>query len=873
MMANQNDSKIVKEIKERAADKKVSKPGTMSLQKALAMVRAGASATDLVSSPVPVRKPAKATSEGEKTHDAFANVMPTPLLCKGQFWTDLNYMVGPRPSEETLRALFVGKRCFTPVEGIQRDELDSHYKKGGGKENLCTVVHGTRSIRQFGDTYMRIAACDEEHYTPAEVQQVREWCEEAKYFAVTNGPLISCFQRLVHAVSANVKPQGRLYIDPDVVAEVKRMLPWRKSHVRDMKGRMPGDFEWLTLNLNSSSGFPWDKPKKEVLKEAYEATAQLINAIRDGTAHQLLQKHPQWLLVKLMNKLDRYDIREILKSPEKGVIRQYFVYPFHWVILFSAVNQNISQSMKGFWEDPDSFSAHGFAWQEGGPQRIIDWIRTQVAKGPGIYGIAYSDDQLWVVVCKDGTVYIMCPDINRMDLNLLSIVGRLYHEYGVSVLEGNIDKTWEAVLKLQCKMAFDCPVIMEYAMVMQTTNFLHSGVPGTPEFDQVASAAAFSVMKKVVGQPADLAEVKTRLETGFGVWMQKFGLSVKPYVLYPATAELKDPAETFITSWTFLGKHLMFEKLVGGWLPRSDPVRCIASILAPKSTHFGVGQVRAQMTRVRQIVSAGGFAIPQVWRGASSWYLTCRVSLKLTPADPGEPADAELIEPAIDLEMAMQFDGPEFPSYLECCNMYLPANRRMDLRTLVPSIVGANKPQAGVMSAAALVSSLFDESDQFEATGAWADSSEAPRAVLGDAGAVNIEPLRTTTAAMMGRARPKTAEEEKAAQAARRERFLARMEALGRGVRAVVKGAPGTARKGRALLGEKGRRYIEALVSEHIIAADEAEAPPVPEEAYVDVYEELAQYTDEAATDDYYADLAYEAEQLAGRKVRELSTW
>jgi len=872
-MANTTDTPAMKVAMAKVEERAASKGGYMSLSKALQLVKAGATASDLVSSPLPVRRPAKDTSENDRCHDMFANVMEIPLLFKGTYCTELTWKVQGRPSEETIRQMFVGKRCFTPVEGIQRDPLDPHFKQGGGKENICTVVHATRLMKQNGDAYMRIAQGDEEHYTPAEMQQAREWCAEARNFVVTNGPMISCFQRLVHAVSTTTKPLGRLYIEPETVEAVCAMLPWKATNVREMQGRMPGEFEWLVLNLNSSSGFPWDKPKKEVLKEAYEATAQLINAVRDGTVQQLLAKHPQWLLVKLMNKLDRYDARDILKAPEKGVIRQYFVYPFHWVMLFSAVNQNVSQAMVGFWEDPASFSAHGFAWQEGGPQRIIDWIRASVAKGPGIYGIAYSDDQLWVVVTKDGKVYILAPDINRMDLNLVNLVGRLYYEYGSRVLQGKVDKTWDAILRLQCKMAFTCPVILEYGMVMQTENFLHSGVPGTPEFDQVASAAAFHTMKKVVGQPENLADAKQRLQTGFGVWMQKYGLTVKPYELHLATAELADPTtEEFITPWSFLGKHLMFEPRVAGWLPRSDPVRCIASILAPKSTQFGNAGIRAQMQRVRQIVAAGGFSIPQVWRSMQSWYQTCRVSLKLTPADPFEPADQELIEPAVDLELAVSLQGPEFPSFIECCNLYMPPHRRVDLRTMVPTIAGVAREQKGVISAATLVSSLFDESTLFETTGKWADSSEAPASVSGDAGASNIAPLPTTSAERMGRARPKTAEEQKAADEARRIRFLNRMERIRSGAWNVLKGKPGTAKKGRALLGEKGRAFVAAFVDEQADNVDEELAPVPPMEAYVGVEEELASFNDEAMADDYYADLEYEAEQTAGRRRKALTS-
>lgn len=266
--------------------------------------------------------------------------------------------------------------------------------------------------------------------------------------------------------------------------------------------------------------------------------------------------------------------------------------------------------------------------------------------------------------------------------------------------------------------------------------------------------------------------------------------------------------------------------------------------------------------------------IPQVYKACRSWYDTCRVSLGLTPADPFEPSDSDIVErSALDLDIAIELKGNDFPSYLEICNLYLPAGRKLDLRTMVPTIAGVTGTATGVISAKAMVSNLFDDSI-FQDTGKWADSREAPTVVRGDAGADNVANLKTTSASMMGRARPKTAEEQKAADEERRARFEIRMSALGRGVRDVALGKPGKSAKGRQLIGEKGRRFVEQMVEAHMAAVDEPvyEFQPTKEQ-YEQVEEELAGYDDQAMAEEYYADIAYNAERMAHGRRKAMEQW
>lgn len=860
-MAEQSKSNVIKRAEEKESDRQGARPGNVSFLEALTSAKEGRTVALI---PVVAEGSGAAKKAAKKNQLDPSLLAEIPFVIKGKYWSEFNTFIGGRPKEQTVRDLVRNYSVnFVPVEGIPRDPMDPHYVKGGGKENICTVVHTTRLVAQAPDCYGVIVTGNTETDTVEEINWVRRLGSQVIHQVVTNGPMIDCIRRWVSAAGP-VKVPGKYYIDPSTIEEVCKMLPWRPNYVRDMVGTMP-DYKWLELNLKSSAGFPWDQPKKDpkVMLAAYQTACDILNGIRDGSIAKLLTEHPQWLLVKLMNKLDRYDMRELHEKKDTGTVRQYFVYGFHWVILFSALTQNVSQSMVGFWEDPRSFSAHGFSWQNGGPQRIVDWIRWAAKQAPGLYGIAYSDDQLWVVVCKDGTVYILVLDIKRMDLNLVANVGRLYVEYGKRVLVGKIDKTWEGALTLQGKLAFSCPVIVEHGLVFESKNHLHSGVPGTPEFDQVASAAAFKLMRERMGAPANLKEVKEGLEIGLDAWKSRLGLTVKPYEIFEAGKELLsadfERGSSYRTPWTFLGKHLEYAPQVRGWLPCSDPLRGLGAILAPKSRQEGFAGVRGQMQRVRQIVAAGLFCHPIIYRGANCWYQGIRKT-GAKPADPFEPEDASLIDSAVDLELAMTFSDDEFPTWFEMANLYLPEGKKVDTRLADPTVAVTTEAK-GTVTASRFVASLFEEDS--EAPDSWADAApDAPRVVEGDKGATNIQSLPTTSLEMTGRARPKTPEEKKAYEAARRERIQAKLANLSRATRQVFRGGSVSHRKGRLLLGEKAIALAKTFAEHAETAEDEGltmeDSAAALKRYYEDLEAELAGYEDEAMEEEFYSELVHE---------------
>jgi len=265
------------------------------------------------------------------------------------------------------------------------------------------------------------------------------------------------------------------------------------------------------------------------------------------------------------------------------------------------------------------------------------------------------------------------------------------------------------------------------------------------------------------------------------------------------------------------------------------------------------------MQRVRQIMAAGMFAWPIIYRGAGNWYNAMR-KIGVKPADPFEPEDQNLIDPAVDLELAMKFTDDEYSSWVEMANLYLPESKKIDNRTAVPTLSG-NRAEAGVTTASQLVSSLFAGDDEL-APENWADAAQdPPRAVSGDAGATNVASLPTTSLARTGRARPKTAQEQADYDRQRRVRIEEKLASLARGARGAYQGNPGS-HKNRVLLGEKAVALAKAFAEDAEQAEDvgqsQEDSAAASKRYYQDLEAELAGYGDEEQEEAFYESLAYE---------------
>jgi len=240
-----------------------------------------------------------------------------------------------------------------------------------------------------------------------------------------------------------------------------------------------------------------------------------------------------------------------------------------------------------------------------------------------------------------------------------------------------LDDTWRRVVALSCQMAFQTVVAVGYALVVLMQHNLKSGVPGTPEFDQLASADAFVVFREALSaqlpqwEVSNLGRLQHALDEAALAVRTKTGLLVKRETLKMIrfTPDQDDYREI-----TFLGKYLVAVPNLRPrvYVPASDPARALASAISPKSALKGNALIMAQMTRVRDICVAGGYAHRQLYYGFCAWF---RTMAKL-----GNRAKPTLEESEADFQAdphggpSPQYTGPDdyFPALEEIYTIYLP---------------------------------------------------------------------------------------------------------------------------------------------------------------------------------------------------------
>lgn len=238
--------------------------------------------------------------------------------------------------ERELKSMFEGSPNWTPVGSVLRDPRDPHYAKEGGLANLTSLRLTQTTYSKAPDVALRLIQLPFDKFTPQEIRAAWELVRRCWDFQVTSGPVNGLYRRVAESTRKPKPREPSVDIARLMKAGISEFLPFDPLRCYDMRGRSLKECSrHIILNLSSTSGYPWDKPKKDVAKEAYEEACQLLNAIADGTIAKYAKENPQLTLVQMKNKLDLYEYADTKKS-----IRQYFVFPFHWTYLFSAVMQN-----------------------------------------------------------------------------------------------------------------------------------------------------------------------------------------------------------------------------------------------------------------------------------------------------------------------------------------------------------------------------------------------------------------------------------------------------------------------------------------------------------------------------------------------------
>jgi len=174
------------------------------------------------------------------------------------------------------------------------------------------------------------------------------------------------------------------------------------------------------MNFDAHPGAPYFVPgaimktyAAEILAAAEAALVEMSNM--GFTKYKEKCHKDQALRARSVSMLSaKHDVYE--RSEYFTKTRPFGVTPGHLRMIFACIESSIKPGMNSFLDDEQSFSAYKFSWMNGGAAKMVDWILKK--RVPGFYPISWGDDQLWIIVCEDGSVILAGPDVSGMDMKV-----------------------------------------------------------------------------------------------------------------------------------------------------------------------------------------------------------------------------------------------------------------------------------------------------------------------------------------------------------------------------------------------------------------------------------------------------------------------
>jgi hypothetical protein len=574
----------------------------------------------------------------------------------------------------------VPHKVLIAVAPVKRDILDPRFDPEGKKLQLNFISSNLTWVNfmKNGEMFSYLKNTLMGYSDDDEVRRGRLMLETVNDYIGTSGTSQGLINRFVTGLSTAVVA---VRCEDDLCNDVKRILKFNKSKI-DLKGlglvsaikaleNSPVGFK---INPKSNSGMPFtysiDTDKIDVMALTIEMGEELLRTIASGNLQAYMIERPALCVALLKNKTDVYTMTQLYKK-----IRPYYVFPLHWRLLFSVLQHLLMNASVGFWTDSSSFSAVGFSWNDGGGDRLYDWIAEMAEKPYGLYGISFSDDNLWVAKTEDGTVVIMNPDYSHLDMSVHGSVGKIALKIWSEVFKGRVDKAWGTVLQMNTLFMFQHITLVYKSLTYLKKGGISSGLPGTTKMGEVASAIAFSVAKRhyLHYGVKDLEACKEWFNKAVDLVKEEVGLIVKIEDTYVGEFKLEQPEYHF----TFLGQRLV--RYEGSnkshYLPISDHAKLVRCLVVTKR-NFARPELKvvAALERARSVVASGGWS-------SSFIYETCRQFfqdfIEKVPAgllwdDEGIP-HYEGLDSERDKLVEYHFPNPTFfPSVEWCKNLYLP---------------------------------------------------------------------------------------------------------------------------------------------------------------------------------------------------------
>lgn len=372
------------------------------------------------------------------------------------------------------------------------------------------------------------------------------------------------------------------------------------------------------LNADAHPGAPYFKAGvsvKDVIKKELTRATQFLSILNDSGAaglvkHLSQQQNVPYSVTMLSAKSDIYERSQYLTKT-----RPFGVIPLSHRLIFACITAAMKDNQTNFLSNEESISAMGFSWTDGGAQTLMDWI-TKI-RPPGFKALSWGDDQIVQVTCRDGSTFIVCPDVSGMDMKLQGPTFDLFqawlldqfteHQFafeeffsseGLDALlaheSTSIDERWLSAIMYFVYYAKKHPLLTYKHYLFYQQCGLISGLNGTTLFDMVASARLHYHLKEVP-IPDDLTGVTEYTDrmviashtAGFPLKLDSMQVQVirekhKPahYMLHKGTkSPIKEDIELNLT---FLGMKLRRTQVEPLYCVGDDPLYILVPFLEPK---------------------------------------------------------------------------------------------------------------------------------------------------------------------------------------------------------------------------------------------------------------------------------------------------
>lgn len=491
------------------------------------------------------------------------------------------------PDVPSIAQFMAGAKSYKATQPIQRSSKDPHWKKGGGKANFCTVKPVVQLTGQDSEWIALLQQMPAGEFADEVYTLLREAAAE---HYVGSGPLDGWFARIKKGDEIR-RPQFTLY--PHEVDAVVAALPWDHAKVVALKDLTLNEaFGTIQVNPSAGAGFPRQLKKGLCMNLLMEDAAQYYALMMDKKFNEYVRQNPGEFVTEVKNKHDRYELADYGKK-----IRPYYNVNGGMALLYSIAMQNYSKALLGFWEDRTSCNAHGFAWNQGGGQRLYDWVVWASKQKPGVYAIGYSDDGLWVIVSPDGTVLIGDKDIAQCDQSLGCGHRPTMVRHFRDVVKDKYGPGWQQVAVSAINGIWTQLVVLYGPLTYLSEDKVHSGVVGTAEADQIGFATAFTLIRaaydKARGTPLEkFSEAEEELK-------RRTGIQFKPSTWHKFVPDQEE------YPWQFLGKRLV--RIRGEYYPHVDLKKAIVQLITPKRNLKGDMGQKAWMERAR------GLGVTSLW--------------------------------------------------------------------------------------------------------------------------------------------------------------------------------------------------------------------------------------------------------------------